>query len=253
MRERRRSPAEPVPDLAGGYAERRPASGSCGKYVTQVARLRTDPAVHQTSWEAGGEWIRNRCANVRHGECRADHHLCTAGDTEWDFDRPKSPGCSRLGLPGSGSGSRVLGMERCAHGQGGRRGGAVGGLAVGGCVATGGDRDGSAERSLGCRVYLGVRPGCRMHPVCSDEFAADADGLQFRVGEGPGLDAVRPAPADTRPESTVVADLTAEAAARSGVRPRRLWGSGLSWRSACPPTARWGRSAGRPGIIGPGP
>jgi hypothetical protein len=77
----------------------------------------------------------------------------------------------------------------------------------------------SAEASLRAMIELALRsgpwdgasisargPGDTMHvAVASDERAADADGLQFEMGEGPCLDAVRAEPAGANAEQMVVA------------------------------------------------
>ena len=150
--------------------------------------------------------------DVRRGECRADDQLCPTGDTEWDFDRSVGPPVLGSGFPvaGPGAGSSAWNAALTAKAAAG--------------AARSSEASWSAAASLRVMIEMALRrgpwdaacisvrgPDGTMHPAaCSDEFAADADGLQVRLGEGPCLDAVRPDPAHTRPESMVVADLTAE-------------------------------------------
>jgi len=216
------------------------------EYLTQVERL-PDGSLCTALYRGERRVHQELVRNVRQGKRRAYDLLCTAVDTDSDADPSVGSAFLGSGCPGAGAGptrgARPPDAAEAATGAGSPARDAVGALSA--RVAAEAVRSAaaapSAEASLWAVIEMALRsgpwdaasisvrgPGGTMQlAACSDERGAEADGLQFEVGEGPSLDVVRPEPAGAPTEPIVVAvDLSTEhrwprwgpAAAALGIR-----------------------------------
>ena len=199
------------------------------EYVTRVERL-PDGSLCTTLFGGGRRVYMEPVRTLRHGKRRAYDLLCTAVDT--DSDAGPSVGSAILGagvLPremGPTPGARSPAAES-GTGVGSPASTAVEGfsaLAAAEVVRAAASAP-SAEAAQRAVIEMALRcgpwdavsisvlgPGGTMHPgTSSGERAAEADRLQFEVGEGPCVDVVRPDADGARTERMVVAvDLCTE-------------------------------------------
>jgi len=197
-------------------------------YLTQVERL-PDGSLWATLYGSGRRLHQEPVRTLRHGKRRAYDLLCTAVDTGLDAD---PSGGSAVPGPGSPVAGSVPAREPAgAVGSGPGTGssvrdaaGAFSARAAAEAVRAAAASP-SADAALQVVIQMVLRsgpwdaasisvrgPGGTMRPAASsDARAADADRLQFEVGEGPCLDAVHPEPDGPGTERLVVAvDLAIE-------------------------------------------
>ena len=203
------------------------ASGPVGgerivqEYLTQVERL-PDGSLCATLYGSGRPVHQESVRNLRHGKRRAYDLLCTAVDTELDPD-PSSGSAERH--PGDSGTRPAPARESAAVGSGTGAGSSVRNAAgaFSASKAIEAVRAAAASPSADAALQVVIQmvllsgpwdaasisvrgPGGTMRPAASsDARAADADRLQFEVGEGPCLDAVHPEPDRPGTERLVVA------------------------------------------------
>ena len=197
------------------------------EYLTQVERL-PDGSLCATLYGSGRPVHQESVRNLRHGKRRAYDLLCTAVDTELDPD-PSSGSAERH--PGDSGTRPAPARESAAVGSGTGAGSSVRNAAgaFSASKAIEAVRAAAASPSADAALQVVIQmvllsgpwdaasisvrgPGGTMRPAASsDARAADADRLQFEVGEGPCLDAVHPEPDGPGTERLVVAvDLAIE-------------------------------------------
>jgi hypothetical protein len=197
-------------------------------YLTQVERL-PDGSLWATLYGSGRRLHQEPVRTLRHGKRRAYDLLCTAVDTGLDADPSGGPAVPGPGSPVAGSvpAREPAGAVGSGPGTGSSVRDAAGAFSARAAAEAvrAAAASPSADAALQVVIQMVLRsgpwdaasisvrgPGGTMRPAASsDARAADADRLQFEVGEGPCLDAVHPEPDGPGTERLVVAvDLAIE-------------------------------------------
>jgi len=198
------------------------------EYLTQVERL-PDGSLWATLYGSGRRLHQEPVRTLRHGKRRAYDLLCTAVDTGLDADPSGGPAVPGPGSPVAGSvpAREPAGAVGSGPGTGSSVRDAAGAFSARAAAEAvrAAAASPSADAALQVVIQMVLRsgpwdaasisvrgPGGTMRPAASsDARAADADRLQFEVGEGPCLDAVHPEPDGPGTERLVVAvDLAIE-------------------------------------------
>ena len=168
------------------------------EYVTRVERL-PDGSLSTILYRGGRRVTQEKVRNLRQGKRRAYDLLCTAVDTELDFDPPAIRSSARHAAGALSAKEAAEVVRSAAASQ-------------------------SIDASLRAVMETALRSGrwdaasiCGDGPggptlvAFTDERAAAADRLQLELGEGPCLDAVGQDPPTAQTERMIVAvDLATE-------------------------------------------
>ena len=168
-------------------------------YLTTVERL-PDGSLSTTLYRGGRRVTQDKVRNMRQGKRRASDLLCTAVDTELDFDPPTIRSSARHSA-GALSAKEAAEVVRSA---------AAASHSIDAALRVVMETALRSGRWDAASICVTGRGG-PMLVAFTDERAAAADRLQLELGEGPCMDAVGDNPPNAQTERMIVAvDLATE-------------------------------------------